>query len=134
LVTSAYSSYSACRQYREDIERARAEVGEGAPVIDKVRQFYDHPGFVGPMIDNVRSAYAALPADLTGEARLVCTAHSVPLSMATSSSYVAQLLEVTRLVAEGVGTGDDGEGCAMVRAWRFARSNVSSRASRNRQR
>src|SRR5690606_35801224 len=46
FVTSAYSSYSSCRVYLEDIEAARAEVGERAPVVHKLRQFYDHPGFV----------------------------------------------------------------------------------------
>src|SRR4051794_24316537 len=51
--TSAYSSYSGCRQYRENIIAARAEVGEGAPEVDKLRVFYNHPGFIGPMVENV---------------------------------------------------------------------------------
>jgi ferrochelatase len=101
FVTSAYSSYSACRQYLEDIERARREVGDGAPVVDKIRQFYDHPGFVEPMIRHVRAARLRLPAEVRDDARLVFTAHSVPVSMATSSPYVSQLLEASRLVAEG---------------------------------
>jgi ferrochelatase len=100
FVTSAYSSYSACRQYLDDIERARAELGDGAPIVDKIRQFSDHPGFIEPMIRNVRAARAALPADVRDDARLVFTAHSVPVSMATSSGYVPQLLEASRLVAD----------------------------------
>lgn len=102
FVTSATSSYSSCRQYREDIERAQDAVGPNAPAIDKIRQFYDHPGFIEPMIDNVREALT----DVGGEARLVFTAHSVPLSMASTSDYQAQLLEASRLVANGVGHND----------------------------
>jgi len=100
FVTSAYSSYSACRQYLDDIARARADVGADAPIIDKIRQFYDHPGFVEPMARNLRAAIDSLPVEHRDHARIVFTAHSVPLSMATSSAYVAQLLEASRLVAE----------------------------------
>ena len=107
FVTSAYSSYSACRQYLDDIERARTEVGDGAPQIDKIRQFYDHPGFVEPMARNVVAALDALPAALRDDARLVFTAHSVPVAMATTSAYVAQLLEATRLVTELAAPGRD---------------------------
>lgn len=102
FVTSATSSYSGCRQYREDIERAREAVGEAAPTIDKIRQFYDHPSFIDVMTDGVREALAATDP----EARLVFTAHSVPLSMASTSDYEAQLREASRLVAEGVGHDD----------------------------
>jgi ferrochelatase len=101
FVTSAYSSYSTCRQYLDDIVRARAEVGDGAPVVDKIRQFYDHPGFVEPMIRNVVAAREALAGDVRDQARLVFTAHSVPVAMATASGYVPQLLEASRLVAKG---------------------------------
>ena len=100
FVTSAYSSYSACRQYLDDIARARNEVGPDAPTVDKIRQFYDHPGFVEPMARNLRTAVDSLPAEHRGHARIVFSAHSVPLSMATSSAYVPQLLEASRLVAE----------------------------------
>jgi ferrochelatase len=102
FVTSAYSSYSGCRQYLEDIERARLVVGPDAPVVDKLRAFFDHPGFVEPLATRVAAAYDQLPADRRANARLVCTAHSVPVSMATSSPYVAQLLETAKLVAERV--------------------------------
>lgn len=98
FVTSAFSSYSGCRQYRENILNAQIEVGEGAPEIDKLRVFYNHPGFVGPMTERVREALAQAPA-----ARLVFTAHSVPIAMARSSRYEEQLAEAARLVAEGVG-------------------------------
>jgi ferrochelatase len=105
FVTSAYSSYSACRQYLDDIARARREVGDDAPAIDKIRQFYDHPGFVEPMIRNVREARLRLPAHVRDDARLVFSAHSVPVAMATTSPYVPQLLEACRLVSAGA-TGD----------------------------
>jgi len=102
FVTSSTSSYSGCRQYREDIERARAAIGENAPIIDKIRQYYDHPGFIEPMIDNTAAALSMLPSD----ARLVFTAHSLPNVMAATSDYEAQLTEASRLVAEGVGHAD----------------------------
>ena len=103
VVTSAYSSYSGCRQYLEDIAAARAEVGDRAPVIDKVRAYYDHPGFVEPFADSVAAARLTLPDDLRGGARLVFTAHSIPLSMASRCSYVAQLQQTAGLVAARAG-------------------------------
>ena len=102
FVTSATSSYSGCRQYRENIEAARAAVGDAAPTIHKIRQYYDHPGFIAPMIDNVRAGLERAGAD----ARLVFTAHSIPLSMSSTSDYVDQLTEASRLIAEGVGHSD----------------------------
>lgn len=101
LVTSATSSYSSCRQYLEDIEAARARVGPHAPLVDKIRQFYDHPGFVEAMADNVRLGLATFPDGGAG-ARLVFSAHSIPLAMAKTSDYEAQLREAARLVAERV--------------------------------
>ena len=101
FVTSATSSYSGCRQYRENILAAREAV-DGSPMIDKIRQYYDHPGFIEPMIDNVRDALDTVPAG----SRLVFTAHSIPNSMADTSDYEAQLREASRLIAEGVGHSD----------------------------
>ena len=103
VITSAYSSYSGCRQYLEDIAAAGAAVGEAAPVIDKVRTYYDHPGFVAPFVDAVSAARRSLPAELRSEARLVFTAHSIPESMAAGCAYERQLAETARLVAEGAG-------------------------------
>ncbi|OLF10280.1 ferrochelatase [Actinophytocola xinjiangensis] len=107
--TSAYGGYSACRQYDEDIERARASVGEGAPELVKLRQFFDHPLFVTAFADAVRAA--AAPFD---DYRLVFTAHSVPRSADAASGppaeggarYSRQIAEASRLVAEAVGAGD----------------------------
>jgi ferrochelatase len=111
FVTSAYSSYSGCRQYLDDIERARAAAGREAPRIDKIRRFFNHPGFIEPFADRVRAALATLPAEVREEAHLVFTAHSVPVAMADASGpggggrYVAELTEAARLVAERAGGG-----------------------------
>jgi ferrochelatase len=101
--TSAYSSYSGCRQYREDILRAQAEVGNDAPNVEKLRAFYNHPGFIKPNVENVRKALDQIPLERRGRARIAFTAHSIPLSMAANCDYEAQLLETCRLVAEGAG-------------------------------
>ena len=103
FATSAFSSYSGCRQYREDILRARAEV-EGAPEIDKLRIFYNHPGFVEAMTARVRDALEPAP-----EAHLLYTAHSIPLSMARGSDYIEQLKEACQLVSERLDRGPDWE-------------------------
>jgi ferrochelatase len=101
FVTSAYSGYSCCRQYVEDIERAQAEV-EGAPEIDKLRTYFNHPGFVEPVIENARAAYARLPEDLRDRASLVFTAHSVPMAQPGREAYVEELNDVSALVAASV--------------------------------
>ena len=67
FVTSAYSSYSGCRQYREDIARARDEVGPGAPEVDKLRPFFNHPAFIEATIERVRDAQHAVPAEATAQ-------------------------------------------------------------------
>jgi ferrochelatase len=103
FVTSAYSCYSGCRQYREDIQRAREQVGPAAPEIDKLRVFFNHPGFVEPMAQCVREALERVPAERRVETRIVYTAHSIPLAMANGCAYVTQLTEACRLVSERVG-------------------------------
>ena len=100
-VTSGYSSYSGCRQYREDVAAAQAAVGEGGPRIEKLRVFYNHPHFIESSADRLRDALAKLPADKP--AYVVFTAHSIPLSMAQTSDYQQQLEETCRLVAEACG-------------------------------
>jgi protoporphyrin/coproporphyrin ferrochelatase len=107
FVTSAFSSYSGCRQYRENIAQAQAQVGAGAPAVDKLRVFYNHPGFIAAMVDRVRAALQGLPDEVRGGSLVVYTAHSIPLSMAQSCNYVQQLEEACRLVSEALGrTGD----------------------------
>ncbi|GAA2573634.1 ferrochelatase [Pseudonocardia hydrocarbonoxydans] len=108
FATSAYGGYSACRQYHEDIARARKAVGDGAPQLVKLRQFFDHPLFVAANADAVRAA--GLPAG----ARLVFTAHSVPESADATAGppeegghrYSRQVTEAARLVAADLGVTD----------------------------
>jgi len=107
FVTSAYSSYSGCRQYREDIARAQAEIGAGTPEIDKIRAFFNHPGFIDATVDRVRAALSELPPNAQQHVKLVYVAHSVPISMASTSDYVQQLQEVRTLVSRRLGTSND---------------------------
>jgi ferrochelatase len=99
--TSAYSSYSGCRQYRENIAAAQAEAGQTAPVVDKLRVFFNHPGFIEPMIERVQAALEMIPAERRDSSRLVFTAHSIPQAMASGCRYEEQLREAARLVAGG---------------------------------
>jgi protoporphyrin/coproporphyrin ferrochelatase len=107
FVTSAYSSYSGCRQYREDIARAQATVGPGAPEVDKLRAFFNHPAFVEAIVERVRDARLAVPEQAQENVQIVYTAHSIPLSMANTSDYVRQLEEVRRLVSSALGQEND---------------------------
>lgn len=100
--TSAFSSYSGCRQYRENIADAQAEVGEGAPEIDKLRNFYNHPGFIEPQAENLKAVYDSL----TGSRAVLFTAHSIPTAMADNCRYQQQLAEACRLVAQGAGVAE----------------------------
>ncbi|MGD0438159.1 MAG: ferrochelatase [Bryobacteraceae bacterium] len=100
FVTSVFSSYSGCRQYLEDIERARLEIGSGAPKIDKLRTFYNHPLFIEAQADQVRAALDRIP-----NAQVLFTAHSIPAAMAQTSDYQRQLEESCRLVSERLGIG-----------------------------
>jgi ferrochelatase len=102
FVTSAYGSYSSCRQYLENISEARSIVGNGAPRVEKLRAFYNHPLFIEANVENVRAAFQKIPAERPS-AHLVFTAHSIPISMANNCDYQAQLMETSRLVAEGLG-------------------------------
>ncbi len=100
FATSAYSSYSGCRQYRENMAKARAAVGDDAPRIDKLRAFWNHPGFIEPMVEAVDVAIAEIPPERRNAARLVYSAHSLPMSMARTSDYQLQLRDACGLVAE----------------------------------
>ena len=104
FVTSGFSCYSGCRQYREDIQTAREAIGSDAPEIDKIRVFFNHPGFVNPMARNVQDALDSIGNKTRGP--VLFTAHSIPLSMADSSDYCKQLQEASRLVAERANVSD----------------------------
>ncbi|WP_330173227.1 ferrochelatase [Streptomyces sp. NBC_01498] len=115
LATSAYASYSGCRQYRENLADALATLtaeGLEPPRVDKLRHYFNHPGFVGPMVDGVLASLADLPRDVRDGARLAFTTHSVPVAAADTSgpvqdhgdggAYVAQHLDAARLIAGAV--------------------------------
>lgn len=101
FTTSAFGSYSGCRQYFENIQRACAEVGQGAPEIAKIPPFSAHPLFIEAMADRVRVALAELPG-----VPVIFTAHSVPVSMAQTSPYVQELEAACQRVAEAAGASD----------------------------
>jgi ferrochelatase len=101
--TSAYSYYSGCRQYREDIARAQEAVGPQAPQIDKLRVFFNHPGFIEPLIESVKECFGQIPDERRKRTPLLFTAHSIPLAMAENCRYVVQIQEACRLVAAGAG-------------------------------
>jgi len=99
FVTSAYSSYSSCRQYLENISAAQDSAGPNAPVIEKIRAFYNHPLFVEANVEQIRTALSTLPKD---GVNIVFTAHSIPSNMANNCDYEKQLRETGRLVADAL--------------------------------
>ncbi|WP_431962593.1 ferrochelatase [Actinacidiphila sp. bgisy160] len=125
LATSAYASYSGCRQYRENLADSLAALkAEGRPVprVDKLRHYFNHPGFVRPMIDAVLTALATLPEDVRDGAHLAFTTHSIPTAAADTSgrpeahtedgaggAYVAEHLDTAQVIADAVreATGTD---------------------------
>jgi ferrochelatase len=100
FVTSAYSSYSSCRQYLQNISDAQAAVGPDAPRVEKLRVFYKHPLFIEANVDHVRAALNQF--EQPGSAHLVFTAHSIPESMAANCDYVSQLAHTGALIAREV--------------------------------
>ncbi|PTR27623.1 ferrochelatase [Rhodococcus sp. OK519] len=112
--TSAWGGYSGCRQYDEDISRARAAAGEDAPTLSKLRQYYDHPLMIAAFADAIRAAREQLPEEVRDRARLVFTAHSVPLAAdakagppaAGGNLYSRQVADASRLCAEAAGVDD----------------------------
>lgn len=113
FVTSMFSSYSGCRQYREDLFRAAAEA-QDAPRLDKLRIAYNHPGFIAAVADRVREAQAVAPDG----AGVLFTAHSLPVAMAAMADYEAQLQEACGLVAQRTGEDD----------WRLAFQSNNARS------
>ena len=98
FVTSAYSSYSSCRQYLQNISDARDEVGPTAPQVEKLRAFYNHPLFIEANVAQIRAAWSQI--EDPESAHLVFTAHSIPESMAANCDYAAQLSQTGSLIAQ----------------------------------
>ena len=109
FTTSAWGGYSGCAQYQEDLRRARAAVGDGAPELVKLRQFFDHPLLVEMFAEAIADAAATLPESLRADARLVFTAHSIPLRAADRCGpdlYARQVAYCAGLVAAAAGYDD----------------------------
>ena len=100
FVTSAYSSYSSCRQYLQNIADASAEAGPDAPRVEKLRAFYNHPLFIEANVDHIRDALSQF--EDPAKAHLVFTAHSIPESMAENCDYAAQLADTGNLIAQAI--------------------------------
>lgn len=106
FTTSAWGGYSSCRQYTQDIARGRAAAGPQAPELVKLRQYFDHPLFVEMFAEAIGEAAAQLPAELRDDARLVFTAHSIPVRVDERDGprlYSRQVGYATRLVAAAAG-------------------------------
>ena len=101
--TSAYSCYSGCRQYREDIMAVQADLGENTPQINKLRMFFNHPSYIAASADRVRAALSKIPAERQAETHFIFTAHSIPIAMADGCQYTNQLTEASRLVMKQIG-------------------------------
>ena len=101
--TSAFSSYSGCRQYLENLDVAIQKVGASSLQIDKLRMPYNHPGFIAVNAERLREEIEAIPTERREQALVMFTAHSIPLAMAKNCAYEEQLTEACRLIAEGVG-------------------------------
>ena len=109
FTTSAWGGYSGCTQYQEDITRARVAVGAGAPELVKLRQYFDHPLLVEMFAEAIVDAAATLPTDLRDDARLIFTAHSIPLRAASRCGpdlYSRQVAYSAGLVAKAAGYPD----------------------------
>jgi ferrochelatase len=109
FIAAAQHSYSSCQQYRENVASARAELRAGTSAdieVTYVPSWFDHPLFIAANAAHVREAVGRLPEDVRAAARLVCTAHSIPLPMAEQSRYREQLAESARLVAAAAGIAD----------------------------
>ena len=106
FVTSAFSSYSSCRQYLDDISRAQEKLGEGVASIDKIRPFYNHPLFLECNLESLRGMLAQIDTERAKDAHIVFTAHSIPNAMSQGCDYAAQLNEFASLLAEAVSSNN----------------------------
>jgi len=109
VLAAAQRSYSGCAQYKENVRDARSTLrARGLPdvAVTYVSDWHEHPGFITANADHVREAIARLPRDVQQSARVVFTAHSIPLPMAARYPYERNLQAAARLVADAVGRSD----------------------------
>lgn len=104
FVTSAYGSYSGCRQYREDIQRAVDEYAPGL-YVHKIRHYFSHPGFVGTLVEATRALVEDLTSSGDRKIAVACSAHSIPLKMSVSSKYLSQLESVKEAIRDSIKDG-----------------------------
>ncbi len=109
FITSPYSSYSSCRQYRENIAQAQIDTQTQDLQVDKLRVYFNHPGFLEPMVESLSLALSGIDSARRSSTHVLFSAHSIPMNMAERCRYEVQLREASRLIAEGAG----------VRAWRL---------------
>ena len=107
FITSGFSCYSGCRQYRENVYAAQDAADANDIEIEKIRVFYNHPDFVGVNAESVRAAMSLVGGDDPADVQIAFTAHSIPDSMASTSDYEKQLRECCRLVAEELQLPED---------------------------
>ncbi len=103
--TSMFSCYSGCRQYRENIAASQSAVGDKAPLIEKIRKGFNHPGFIAAQKDCLEQALAKLPKEVVDDTLVLFCAHSIPKAMADNSRYEEQLREAAKLVCEAANHG-----------------------------
>ncbi|HMO99567.1 MAG TPA: ferrochelatase [Kiritimatiellia bacterium] len=103
FVTSGFSCYSGCRQYREDMMRACEAAGYEAPIFDKIRVYYNHPDFIAVTAEHWRQALASFPEERRERVHTAFTAHSIPMAMAERCAYDVQLRTACELTAEAAG-------------------------------
>ena len=109
FICAAHRSYSSCTQYKQNVTDARAAIvgtGAGDVEVTFVGDWHRHDGFIAANAEHVRLAHARLPGAVRHSARLVFTAHSIPMSMTGVARYQAQLMETAALVAAGAGMAD----------------------------
>ena len=101
-LSSPYSSYSSCRQYTENLENACSQIGSDAPQIEQIRRHHDHPGLIEPAAQCLRLAIEDIPSERRDEVVLLFSAHSLPMSMAQTCRYEAEINEAASLVANEI--------------------------------
>ena len=100
IIPAAYSSYSSCRQYRENIQSAQQSAGDSAPEVDRIRFYFNHPDFIAANVNRIQESLTEFDFREQQDCHLLFTAHSLPLAMANTCDYVSQLSETCRLVCE----------------------------------
>ena len=106
FVTSPFGSYPSCRQYIQNIQTAQHHIGDNTPQFDKLRLFFNHPGFIEPMADRLTEALEKIPVQRRSTTTIIFTAHSIPSAMAATCPYQQQLTESCQLISEKLAITD----------------------------